>query len=154
MCFVCRSLQRMKSFGESPRFDRGRSVGGEGDDKTAIETAVMDTNRRDVPAEAVDAGAPRPMNPPAEAGGSVKKEVERIESRYVFIFVLSLFARMNTLCFSSGWIHRQIRANRDPNTKLPTRRSSRRRPGSCGRWPPRGPRCARAPPPPPPPSSP
>ena len=74
----------MKSFGESPRFDRGRSVGGEGDDKTAMETAVMDTKRRDVPAEAVDAGAHRPKQP-AEAGGSVKKEVDRIESRYVFI---------------------------------------------------------------------
>jgi hypothetical protein len=49
-----------------------------------METAVMDTKRRDVPAEAVDAGAHRPKQP-AEAGGSVKKEVERIESRYVFI---------------------------------------------------------------------
>ena len=87
-CFVYRSLQRMKSFGESPRFDRGKSLGGEGDDKTATETAVVDTNWRDVPAEAVDAGAPRPMNPPAEASGSVKKEVDRIESRYVFICVL------------------------------------------------------------------
>ena len=77
----------MKSFGESPQFDRGKSLGGEGDDKTATETAVVDTNRRDVPAEAVDAGAPRPEQP-AEAGGSVKKEVERIESRYVFICVL------------------------------------------------------------------
>jgi len=77
----------MKSFGESPRFDRGRSVGGEGDDVTATETAVMDTKRRDVPAEAVDAGAHRPKQP-AEAGGSVKKEVDRIESRYVFICVL------------------------------------------------------------------
>ena len=86
-CFVYRSLQRMKSFGESPRFDRGRSVGGEGDDKTATETAVMDTKRRDVPAEGVDAGAFCPKQP-AEAVGSVKKEVDRIESRYVFICVI------------------------------------------------------------------